>query len=66
MVTRHQARPDFVNRQLLPVMYLVVGGVVASQRGYLADLSTPARILSALVATVLWPLITFGAHITLT
>ena len=49
------------------ILYLVIGLIVAANRGYLTDVSTLSGILSALLAILLWPLLFFGAnlHITL-
>jgi uncharacterized membrane protein YhdT len=50
-------------RRVLPVVYLLIGLVVAYQNNYLAGLTTIGRIFSAVLAVVLWPLILFGLHI---
>ncbi|MEO8863113.1 MAG: hypothetical protein ABI354_02210 [Candidatus Saccharimonadales bacterium] len=42
------------------IIYLIIGLVVASNRGYLGGLSTFPHILSALLAIVLWPLALLG------
>jgi hypothetical protein len=52
-------------RRLVPIAYLVIGLLVASQNGYLAHLSTIGRILSAVLAVALWPLVLFGLHISI-
>lgn len=44
----------------LPVIWLVVGVVVAAIEDYFENLDTAGRILSAIVAVVLWPLLLFG------
>ena len=48
-----------VNRLLLAV-YLVVGVIIASSHDYLENLETIKRILSAVLAVALWPLILLG------
>jgi hypothetical protein len=48
---------------ILGVIYLVIGVVVASQRDYLDDLDRLKRILSAILAIVLWPLVLVGIDV---
>jgi hypothetical protein len=50
-------------RRLALVAYLVLGLMVASQHDYYAGLVSVSRVVSAVVATVLWPLILFGASL---
>ena len=50
-------------RLLVLVAYLVVGLVVASNNGYLDDLDTIARVVSAVLGVVLWPLVLFGVDL---
>jgi hypothetical protein len=45
------------------IVYLIVGVVVAANRGYLADLTTLSHILSAIAGVTLWPLLIFGANL---
>ena len=45
---------------IVAVVYLVIGVVVASQRDYLDDLDRLKRILSAILAILLWPLVLAG------
>ena len=47
-------------RNILTVVYLVVGAVVANSHHYYAHLSGFKPILSAVLATVLWPLVLLG------
>ena len=58
-------RPSLANKDRgaedRSVIYVVLGVLVASQHGYYADLSTASAVLSAVVATALWPLILLGA-----
>lgn len=49
-------------RRVVPVVYLLIGLLVAYQHGYLAGATTPGRILSILLAVVLWPLVLLGVH----
>jgi hypothetical protein len=48
-------------RNLASIVYVVLGVLVASQHGYYAHLTTVSQVVSAVVATALWPLILFGA-----
>jgi ABC-type anion transport system duplicated permease subunit len=48
-------------RKLATIAYVVLGVLVASQHDYYAHLTTVSQVLSAVVATALWPLILFGA-----
>ncbi len=52
-----------MRRRVLPVIYLLIGVVVAVNAGYLAHLSSAGAIISALLAIVLWPLFLLGVHI---
>ena len=52
-------------RRILPIVYLVIGVLVASQHGYLTSLSTIGRIVSAVLAILLWPLVLIGIHLTI-
>jgi hypothetical protein len=47
--------------RLATIAYFVIGVIVASQHSYYHHLATLARVLSAVVATALWPLILLGA-----
>ena len=50
-------------RSLASVAYIVLGVLVASQHDYYAHLTTVSEVVSAVVATALWPLILFGASL---
>ena len=50
-------------RSLATIAYVVLGVLVASQHDYYAHLTTVSQVLSAVVATALWPLILFGASL---
>jgi hypothetical protein len=50
-------------RHLALLAYLLFGVVVAHQNAYYADLTTVSHVVSALVATALWPLILLGASL---
>lgn len=55
-----RARPGF---SLLVVVYLVAGGIVAATHHYWSHLNSIKQILSALLATVLWPLVLIGINL---
>jgi hypothetical protein len=48
---------------LLVLVYLVVGGTVAATHHYWSNLHNLKQIVSALLATVLWPLILIGINL---
>ncbi len=50
-------------RNLAVLAYLVLGALIVSQHGYYGQLTTVSQVLSAVVATVLWPLILLGASL---
>jgi hypothetical protein len=45
------------------LVYLVAGGIVAATHHYWSQLHTLKQIISALVATILWPLILVGVNL---
>ncbi len=45
------------------IIYLIIGAIVASNRGYLADLGSISNLVSALLAVVLWPLALLGVNL---
>ena len=47
----------------LVVIYLVAGGIVAATHHYWSNLHSVKAVISALIATVLWPLILFGVNL---
>ena len=47
-------------RKLLGLIYVAVGIVVAASKDYLDNLETVKRLLSALLAILLWPLLLLG------
>jgi hypothetical protein len=49
--------------RLAAIAYVVIGVIVASQHSFYAYLSSLSHVLSALVATALWPLILLGANL---
>jgi hypothetical protein len=58
--TATRARPGF---SLIAVIYLVAGGIVAATHHYWSNLHTLKAVISALLATVLWPLILIGVNL---
>ncbi|MBV9941050.1 MAG: hypothetical protein JO262_02885 [Solirubrobacterales bacterium] len=50
-------------RALASIAYVVIGVIVASQHAYYAHLSSLSQVLSAVVATALWPLILLKANL---
>lgn len=44
------------------VAWIVVGLVVASQNDFLDDLGSLERILSAILAVIVWPLVLLDVH----
>jgi hypothetical protein len=51
---------------LLLVVYLVIGVVVAYDRNYLENLDRVRRLISAILAIVLWPLVLLGFDVKVT
>ena len=47
----------------LVVIYLVAGGIVAATHHYWSNLQSVKAVVSALIATVLWPLILLGVNL---
>jgi hypothetical protein len=50
-------------RRLLPVVYLIVGLVVAGTHQYFVHLGTLNGIVSAVLAVALWPLLLLGVNL---
>ena len=48
---------------LLTLVYLVAGGIVAATHHYWSNLHTFRAVVSALLATVLWPLVLLGINL---
>ncbi len=53
-------RPRAPGFSLAAVIYLVAGGIIAATHHYWSSLNTVKQILSAVLATLLWPLILLG------
>ncbi len=50
-------------RRVIPVVYLMLGVLIAAQNSYLAHLNTISRTLSAALAILLWPLVLAGVSL---
>jgi hypothetical protein len=46
----------------LVALYLIIGGIVAATHEYWSNLHTLKAVVSAVLATVLWPLILVGVN----
>jgi hypothetical protein len=44
-------------RGIFPLIYVIIGAVIAQQHHYFAHLNSFAHVASAVLAMVLWPLI---------
>jgi hypothetical protein len=44
-------------------LYLIAGGIIAASRHYWSNLHTLKAIASAVLATVLWPLLLLGVNL---
>jgi hypothetical protein len=51
---------------LLFVIYLVIGVVVAYAENYLENVDRTKRLISAILAVVLWPLVLIGFDVRVT
>ena len=45
------------------IVYLVLGLIVAASQNYFDHLSTVGRLLSAIIAVIIWPLLLFGIDV---
>jgi len=45
------------------ILWIVIGILVASSRGYLSDLNDISRVLSALLAVIAWPLVLLNINL---
>lgn len=50
----------------LPLVWLAVGVIVAAIYDYFDSLGTVGKVLTAVAAVVLWPLLLFGFEISIT
>jgi hypothetical protein len=52
-------------RGVIPVIYVIIGVVVAQQHNYFANLNSLAHVASAALAIVLWPLVLLHVNLQL-
>jgi hypothetical protein len=52
-------------RRIIPIVYLVIGILVAARHNDLTNLSTLGRIATAVLAILLWPLVLLGVNLTI-
>ena len=45
------------------IIYLVLGLLVAASQNYFEHLTTLGRVLSAIIAVMIWPLLLFGIDV---
>ncbi len=50
----------------LLLVYLVIGGVVAYSEDYFDNVETTKRLISAILAVLLWPLVLLGFDVKVT
>ncbi len=50
----------------LPTLWILLGAVVAAVYDYFETLGTTAKVLTAVAAVVLWPILPFGYEIRIT
>ena len=48
---------------IVVVVYVIIGVIMTSNRGYLVGLGDISHIVSALLAIVLWPLLLLGVSL---
>jgi len=45
------------------IIYFVLGLIVAASQNYFEHLTTLGRVLSAIIAVIIWPLLLFGIDV---
>lgn len=50
-------------RKLLGLIYVAIGVFVAASKDYLENLDTVKRVISAVLAVLLWPLLLLGVDL---
>jgi hypothetical protein len=50
-------------RSLVPLVWVIVGVVVAAVQDYFDSLDSTGRVLTAVAAVLLWPILLFGFDI---
>ena len=53
-------------RKLLGLIYVAIGVFVAASKDYFENLETVKRVLSAILAILLWPLLLLGMDLHIT
>jgi hypothetical protein len=48
---------------IIAIIYVIIGIIMASNRGYLVALGSVDHILSAILAIILWPLLLLGVNL---
>lgn len=48
---------------IITIIYIAIGIIMASNRGYLTSLGVLGNLLSALIAIALWPLLLVGVNL---
>jgi hypothetical protein len=54
-----------VRALFVPIVWLFIGVIVAAINDYFDSLGTVGKVLSAIAAVILWPLLLFGFDITI-
>ncbi len=47
----------------IPIVWVVLGVIVAATHGFFAAVTTPAGLASAILAVIVWPLVLLNVHI---
>jgi hypothetical protein len=50
----------------IPVLWIIVGVVVAAVYDYFDSLDTVGKVLTAIIAVLFWPMLLFGFDVTVT
>lgn len=50
-------------RGIFPIIYVIVGAVIADQHHYFTHLHTLSQVVSAVLAITLWPLILLNVNL---
>ena len=63
MFTRTAAAGPRFGVSWLVAIYLIAGGIVAATHNYWSNLQTLKAVISAVLATIAWPLILLGVNL---
>jgi hypothetical protein len=67
LTAREAGKPKLVRRTtFILVVYVVIGVIVAYVEDYLKDVDRTKRLISALLAIALWPLVLLGFDVKVT